>query len=128
MNSNLKLVEQLDNNTIYNQIKPIATNIFEKFKYVDISSDECKIVINELIKELRTTYDGSIHYLLFISDGLELFFKNKTRTLIKNYETSFKIVNNYINQKFDNVFDYYSSIKCFRELNNFFEVNEFLLN
>ena len=126
MNSNLKLVEQLDDNTIYNQIKPIVTSTLKKFKYVDISSDEYKIIITELINELRTAYDGSVHYLLFIKDRLELFFKNKTKTLITNSKTSFKIVNNYINQKFNNVSNYYSSIKCFKELNDLFQINEFL--
>ena len=117
---NLNELKQLYENETNEKMSEIILDYFERFKYTGITTKEYKIIVLKTIKDARKSYTLDMDYFEFISNKLELNLKEYVKTLFSNQEYILEIINNYINQNFNNINNYEDSINAFDELNNFF--------
>ena len=105
---------------IYSNLLPTIDDIYNNFKYIEMPlEDYNELVLKEIINS-KKTYNGSEPYLNFIKDKIISSLSEKIRALLNNSDTSFKIINNYINQFFIKSLNYKNIIKYFEKLDSFF--------
>ena len=116
MELNIKKIQQMNLEEIYNILLPIINEIYLSFRYLNISEKEYKKFVLNVISDSKKTYRGNIKYSLFIKN--KIIFK-LTKIFLFNPNTSFNLLNNYINQNFTNTLNIDNIIKYFKILNDF---------
>ncbi|MGN1358091.1 MAG: RNA polymerase sigma factor RpoD/SigA [Bacilli bacterium] len=128
MELNLKKIKQLDSKKIFDLLLPTIDSIYQSYEYIGISQSEYYNLVLQEIENSKKVYIDNIPYSKFIKKKIQTALKEKMKQLISNSETSFNIINNYINQKFTKILTHEDSIKYFKKLSSFFEVYNFIPN
>ena len=107
MELTLKKIEKLDPNKIYNLLLPNIKEIYELYNYLNIiESDYHKLVLKEIINSQKN-YPDNQDYFEYLQKKIKSQLSDKTKKLLNNPKTSFTLINNYLNQKFLNISNYY---------------------
>ena len=128
MKLDFKKIQEMDSKEIYNFLLPTIDNIYQSFRYIGISEQDYYNLVLREITNSKITYKGNIQYSDFIKKKIITTLSEQTKTLIYDSSTSFKIINDYINQKFSQVSNFEDAIKYFKKLDSFFEVYNFIPN
>ena len=128
MELNLEKVRQMDSIEIYDYLFSIIDSVYRALKYNVISS-QCyyELVIKEITNS-KETYTGIEVYSKFIKSKINKSLVEYTKVLLNDSATSFKVTNDYINQKFSEVSTYNDAIKYFDKLDAFFGTYDFIPN
>ncbi len=128
MELNLNKIQKMNSKEIYNILLPNINSIYESFRYMGLSrNDYYDLVLNE-ISNSKISYKGNIKYSSFIEKSIKVVLSKQIRDLIYSPTTSFKVINDYINQKFSKSLTLESSMSNFKKLNSFFETYDFTPN
>lgn len=128
MKLSLKKIQQMDSNEIYDSLLSTINGIYQAFEYIGLSQkDYYKLVLNE-ITDSKNTYNVNTVYSDFVKERIKKALSDYVGKLIYDSATSFEIINNYINQKFEENLTYEDAIKCFKKLNTFFKTYNFIPN
>ena len=127
MGLNYKDIHQMDSEKIYEFLLQIINKVYQQFYYVGLSQEEYHKMVLNIIDNLKTKKEDRINSEL-LEKEIRMVLSQRAKELIINPETSFKIINNYINQKFSKVSSYDEAIKCFVKLDSFLETYEFVPN
>ena len=127
MELNIKKINTLSIEKIYNILLPTIDSAQKRFLFLELSETEFKKIVYKMIEESKKDYKNDIDYSKYIYNKLRKSLISKTRELIQDSTRSYKIINNYINQEFvinnpENV------IKSFKKLEDFLEICNFSLN
>lgn len=126
MELDLKKIKQMDSKEIFDCLLPIINNIYQSFGYINMSyQDYYELVLKEIINS-KKTYTGNISYSGFIKKKIRITLSEHIRKLIYDSKTTFKTINNYINQKFDKISTYEDSIKKIKKIDAFFATYNFI--
>ena len=127
MELNLKRIQQLDANKIYELLLPVIQNVYQSFSYIKLSEKEySSLVLNEIVMS-KKLYNGDILYSDFIKKRIKTIFSEKTKQLLFDSNKSFYLINDYINIEFKTVKTPYESIRQFAKLSSFLETYNYLL-
>lgn len=124
----LKNVQQLNPNEIFNILQTKINYLFSSYKYVFNNEKEFNELALEEISKSKTTYKGGQSYIDFIKRRITYEIIKKTQPLLDDPETSFKILNTYINLKFKNVSTYEDALRFFKNINSFFKQHNYIPN
>ena len=128
MELSLEKIQQLSAEEIYEFLLPTINNIYKSYSYVDISHQDYYELVLEEIANSKNIYTGSTSYSNFIKTKIKTSLSEHIKKLIHDSSTSFKIINDYINQEFSEISNYKDSIKYFKKLDNFFKTYDYLPN
>ena len=128
MELSLEKIQQLSAEEIYEFLLPTINNIYKSYSYVDISHQDYYELVLEEIANSKNIYTGSTSYSNFIKTKIKTSLSEHIKKLIHDSSTSFKIINDYINQEFSEISTYKDSIKYFEKLDNFFKTYDYLPN
>ncbi len=120
-------IKKMDSMKIFEQLLPETNSIYNSFKYIEISEEEYKKLVLNVIKDSKKTYKGNISYTKFIKKKIQKILFEKAENLLFS-SNSIKIINNYIDQNFYTVSNYKDSIKYFKNLDVFFETYNYTLD
>lgn len=127
MELNLKKIQQMDTKEIYDFLLPTINSVYQSFKYIGISKQSYyELVLKEIVNS-KKTYTGNTSYSDFIKKNIIKFLSEQTRTLMYDSSTSFKVINDYINQKFSEISTFEYAIEYFQKLDSFFQTYNFIL-
>ena len=79
-------------------IKPTVDDVYKSYSFIDIDKKEYEDLIKEVTDNIKDTSDIK-DQVIKITKSILI---NKVKNLILNSKTSFKIINNYINQNLNN--------------------------
>ena len=128
MELTLKKVQQLDSNEILKALSATLNKIYQAFEYTNISKQEYYDLVLKEITNSKKTYNGDIKYTDFIKTKIKKALSIKINEIINNPETSFNIIDRYINQKYNDVSNYEIALSYFNNLNSFFNTHNFVYN
>ncbi len=128
MELNFKKIQQMDSQEIYEFLLPTINSIYQSFKYIEISQQNYHELVLKEIESSKKTYNSNTSYSDFMKKRIRTSLSEQVRKLIYDSSTSFNIINEYINQKFDNISTYEDAIKYFKKLDTFFETYSFIPN
>lgn len=126
MELTIKRIKEAQPSQIYNLLLPIIQKTFNAFSYVKISEKEFYNLVIKEIELSKKTYNNDISYSDYINRKIRVFLSEKTKTLLFDTNSSFDLVNNYINFKCKLTTSTEDIIKQFEKLNKFFETYNFL--
>lgn len=126
MKLTIKRIKEAQPSQIYNLLLPIIQKTFNAFSYVKISEKEFYNLVIKEIELSKKTYNNDISYSDYINRKIRVFLSEKTKTLLFDTNSSFDLVNNYINFKCKLTTSTEDIIKQFEKLNKFFETYNFL--
>ncbi len=126
MELNREKIQQMNPKKIYELLLPMINHIYQSFQYMGISEQSYhELVLKEII-DSKKTYTDSTSYSDFIKKKIRKSLSKQIKVLIYDSSTSFKIINDYINQKFIEMSDDKEAIKYFKKLNSFLETYNFI--
>ena len=128
MELSLEKIQQLSSEEIYELLLSTINNIYKSYSYVDISHQDYYELVLDEIANSKNIYTGSTSYSDFIKTKIKTSLSEHIKKLIHDSSTSFKIINDYINQEFSEISTYKDSIKYFEKLDNFFKTYDYLPN
>ena len=128
MELDLKKIQKMDSKEIYDFLLPTINNIYQSSRYIGISEQDYYDLVIKEISNSKKTYNGNTQYSDFIKKKIRTSLSEQIRTLIYDSSTSFKIINDYINQKFSQISTFEDAIKYFKKLDSFFEIYNFIPN
>ncbi len=128
MELNINNVCQLDSKQIYDMLLPIINEIYLSFIYTDISDKDFYELVLREIDDSKKNYQGKQKYVDYIKRKIKFQLSERTGVLLLNSETSFNIINNYINKKVVTVKSKEDAIKYFKKINTFLETYNFVPN
>ena len=118
MKLNAENIQNMDMTNIYDMLSKDISSIYDCFKYLEMSEQEFYQLVLKEIENSKTTYSGNQSYVSFVKNNLIKELNNQTEHLLNNGK-AFHIINNYINQEFNNPkLDVFYSIK---QVGAFFE-------
>lgn len=128
MDLNIKKVNQMKSNEIFDILLPLIDNIYKKIDYINISKNEFyELVLNE-IENSKNLYKGDILYNKFIKQRIEIVLAEKTKRMLSNSDDAIIVINNYINKYFKKTTTYEDSVKSIKKLDSFFKLFHYLPN
>ncbi len=120
-------IKQLNPQSIYDELLLLGINsLMNNYAYLEISKDQFKAIVLNIIEKTKDEYDDSSIYYDFISDKIRFMFLGKVKELINNPETQIDLINGFINTSFNDELNYESSIKYCENLSSFFELNNYV--
>ena len=128
MELNFKKIQQMESEKIYELLLPTIKSVFQSVKYIGISQQSYHELVLKEIESSKKNYNGNTPYSDFIKKRIRISLSKKLRGLIHDSSTSFNIITEYINQKFDKILTYEDAIKYFNELDTFFNTCNFIPN
>lgn len=128
MKENPKKIKNMDTKKILEKEKPMIEAIYKSFAYGNIPKQEYNSLVWKQIEETKPIYDGMIAYSDFLKEKICSILDSKIETYIKQTETSFIIIDNYINQTFSSIKNYRNALKYFKELSTFFSKYNYIPN
>ncbi len=128
MKLNLKKVQQLDSKQLYDILLPNINDIYSSFKYIEMSEKDFYELVLKEIMDSKKTYSDTSNYIDFMKQKITFQLVERTKKLAMDPQTSFYILNNYINQKFMDVSNYEDALKYFKELSSFFKMYNYIPN
>ena len=123
---NFKNIHQLDSTKIYEMLLPTINSVYKQFEYTGISNSEYRELILKEVDKLKEESDITAINSDYLKKKIGFNLSEYTKELINNPETSFKVINSYINQKIGNISDYDKAIDCFKKIESFFETYAFV--
>lgn len=128
MDLNIKKVNQMSPNEIFDILLPLIDNIYKKTDYINISKNEFyELALNE-IENSKNLYKGDILYNKFIKKRIEIVLAEKTKRILSNSDDAIIVINNYINKYFKKTTTYEDSVKSIKKLDSFFKLFHYLPN
>ncbi len=103
-------------------IKPTVDDVYKSYSFIDIDKKEYEDLIKEVTDNIKDTSDIK-DQVIKITKSILI---NKVKNLILNSKTSFKIINNYINQNLNNCNNYNDALNFFKSLSLFLSFNEYI--
>lgn len=126
MKLSLKKIEQLDAKQIYDLIEPLIKEIYENFKYIDISWAEYNDLVLQEIKNSQVTYKGEPDYQSFIKRKIKYQLAEKAKIMLKDTKKAYILIDNYIKQKFIAVNNYDDALAYFKKLSSFLATYDYI--
>ena len=126
MELNYKKIQQLDASQIFKLLLSNIQNIYSSFQYVGLSESEYYNLVITEIEVSKKIYKGDIPYIDFLKRRIRTNLSEKNKALLMNPETTYKIINAYINLKIKTKNSLEDSIKQFEKINSFFETYNFV--
>ena len=128
MKLDFKEIQQMDSEEIYKVLLPTINSIYQSFEYIGISQQSYHELVLKEIENSKKINNSSTTYSRFIKKRIMASLSERVRELINNESTSFNIINEYINQKFDITSNYKDAIENFKKLDTFFKKYNFISN
>lgn len=128
MELNLKKIQQMDSQKIFELSLPTINNIYKSFDYMDLSKQEYYDLVLQEITNSKELYNGNQPYADYLKKKVCTVLTEKVRNLLLQSESSVKLINNFMNQRFNKIKDHEDSLKCFKKLDAFFETYNFIPN
>ena len=128
MNLNYNNIKQLDSKKIYNILLPIINDIYSTFSYIEINDNDFYELVMKEISNSKLVYKGDVDYIDFIKNKIELQISKKVKKLMSKSETSFDVLNNYINKNFIDVNNYKESFKNINKFNEFLGTYNYIID
>lgn len=128
MELSFEKIQQLSSEEIYELLLPTINNIYQSYSYVSISHQDYYELVLEEITNSKKIYIGSTSYSSFMKTKIKASLSEHIKRLIHDSSTSFKIINDYINQEFSKISTYKDAIKYFKKLDKFFKTYDYLPN
>ena len=126
MKLDFKEIQQMDSEEIYKVLLPTINSIYQSFEYIGISQQSYHELVLKEIENSKKINNSSTTYSRFIKKRIMASLSERVRELINNESTSFNIINEYINQKFDITSNYKDAIENFKKLDTFFKKYNFI--
>ena len=118
----------ISTNEIYDFIKYKLDSIYKSIEYTGITKDKFdEIVLNEIDKSKKIK-SINLDYSKHIIEKVQNNISDYIIALINNSNTSYRLIDNYINYSFKEVNSFNKSLKYFSKLNNYFEVYNYIPN
>lgn len=112
-------------NEVLDFILPSVMQIFNNFKYLEISKEEYQNIILKIIENSPKDYSDKDSYIAYVSKEATNSLMRVTSKLLKNKHSALKILNSYINAK-DNTVSFKNALFLFDELNTFFRTYNYI--
>ena len=118
MKLSIEKVKSIDSSDIYESIFSNINDIYYSFSFLEISVDDFKKIVISEIDASKKTYKGSSDYITFIRPNIYNRLNEET-TKALNSKDSYKVMNNYINDKVKNTNKYDNAVMKFNVMNSF---------
>ena len=128
MELDLNKIYQQDPKQIYNLLLSTINEIRLSYMYIEISDIDFYELVMREISASKSNYKSESNYIDFLQNKIKFRLSEKIKSLLLNSETSFKTLNNYINQKFTSISSYEDALKYFEEIRIFLETYDFIPN
>ncbi len=128
MELNIKKVEQMRSEEIFESLLSMIDNIFKQFGYMELPKQEYYKLVKKEICNSKKTYNGNTSYTEFIAKRIKSSLSEETRKLIHDSASSFRVIDNYVRQNFGSISSCEDAERYFEELNIFFENHEWIPN
>lgn len=126
MELNLEKIKQMNPEEIYNLLIQTINRIYQSFKYSGITQKDYYELVKKIIVDSKKTYTGSVPYTKFIEGRLKTILSELVRKSINNPSTSFRIIDNYINQRVNKVLTYRDSMENLKKIDAFLKNYNFI--
>lgn len=117
-----KKITQLSNIDIYNGIKNELELKYNSIKYIGISKKEFDDLVMIEINNIKNIHDINLDYNIYLNNKINECIRKYISKLINDSNTSYEIINNFINNKIYHIRNFSLLIKYFNRLNEFFEM------
>ena len=128
MELNLNKIQQLDSNKLYELLLSSIKSTYKSFSHLNLTEKELYVIILNEIELSKKLYNNDMPYNDYIKRRIKIAFASKVQALLLDSNSSFELINNYINLKLKNVKTYDEAINNFEKLNLFFETYNYLPN
>ncbi len=126
MELNLEKVRQYSSIQLFAILLETVNDIYESFSYLNISKQDYKDMVLREIELSQVQYKGDTPYSDYLRERLSLVLSNKVKTLLLNEETSFTIIDRYINYRYTETNSYADALNNFQDLDVFFKTYSFI--
>ena len=126
MELNYKSIQQMSANQIYKLLLSDLQDINNTFLYINLSKDEYYNLIIDEIQKAKILYKGNIPFLEFVKRQIKFRLSEMVNELLVNSQTTFQIIDSYINLKLCNAVNLESAINNFNKLNLFLETYHYV--
>lgn len=119
-------VKTMNSKQLFDLLLPYINDIYQQYKYTNISLDDYSKVVLEEIEKSKKTFKDTEKYIDFISNKIKYRLVEETKDKLNNPEMSFKILNDYINQNFSSISKYTEELNAFKRLGTFLDTYDCL--
>lgn len=126
MKMTVKQIQKMDGKKFSELLMPMLDNIYQSFQYIGISKKEYYSLVQKEITDTKKELTESAAYPTFLEKRISFILNKKAEEYIINQNTSFNIINNYINQKMNQAKNYKTALKQFKQLDSFFSTHDFI--
>ena len=119
-------IKEMNTSDIFSNVLPSINNVYKNYSYLNLSEEEYIKVVNEKIEKSKREYDGEVAYVSFIKKKIIIALMVKTKKVMKDNEKAYNIINGFINQTFDKIDNIDDIVKCFKKLDSFLEIVNFI--
>jgi len=124
----LEKIKKLNNEEIYDLIKPKIDRIYKSFSFLNISYEEYKKIVIDTIILSKTSYTGESEYIVFIKEQVNAYLNQRVNDLFKDYKTAFPLISNFINKNIKTDYTYDTSINSILTIERFLKKYKFKPN
>ena len=124
----LENIKKLNDEKIYDSIKPKIDRVYKSFSFLNISYDEYKTIVIKIIILSKTSYTGEPEYIVFIKEQVNAHLNQRVNDLFKDYKTAFPLISNFINKNIKTDYTYDTSINSILTIERFLKKYKFKPN
>ena len=128
MNFTTKIINKMTNEEIYKTFVQKFDYIFNKYKFLNISNEDYKVIVLKEIDDSKTNYDGSILYSIYLEKLVSKALDDEVAKKINDTKYSYNIISNYINQNVKIATTYNKNLNKLKYIVNFLQKYNFELD
>ena len=94
-------IMNMSEDEIYASIEPIIEQIYQEYKYLNLSKEDMKQIVGSVIVQSVTDYSSDKNYDSYLQDLLRKRLDYETQQKLKEDDKKEAIINSYINNSTD---------------------------
>ena len=124
-----KEILKLDNLAIYDRYNHLFEEIYNSFKYLNMSKEEYKAIVIDVIDKSKKNYNGKVSYSTYIKNTVNNAMNAIVSERINIEDDQMSIIIDYVNNKNNNFgTNYMKSIDAIKDIENFFKTHHLDVN
>ena len=124
-----KEILKLDNLAIYDRYNHLFEEIYNSFKYLNMSKEEYKAIVIDVIDKSKRNYNGKVSYSTYIKNTVNNAMNAIVSERINTEDDQMAIIIDYVNNKNNNFgTNYMKSIDAIKDIETFFKTHHLDVN
>ena len=106
-------IRKLKSKEIYELLETNINTLMQSYDFLELSEKELYYIVINIIEKSKPNLDNNMDYISFFKNKILVYLNKKVKEMLNDPQTSYHIIENYINMKLDDTNNRNDIIKQF---------------